>query len=117
MACRTTRASSNSVRSKLSRFSLTPILRRDIEKALVADEVEFARMSGGQVSLDQEQFAPFFVAGDRAALSRALSNIIGNALRYGNVAHVTVQGPLLLALSSFPAGSNPNPSVSSNGIE
>ena len=56
--------------------------------ALVADEVEVARMSGGQVTLDQEPSASCFVAGDRAALSRALSNIIGNALRYGNVAHV-----------------------------
>ncbi len=63
--------------------------------ALVADEVEVARMTGGQVTLDRERSGPFFVAGDRAALSRALSNIIGNALRYGSAAHVTVssQGP------------------------
>ena len=63
--------------------------------ALVADEVEVARMTGGQVTLSQKQPGPFFVAGDRAALSRALSNIIGNALRYGGVAHVTVssEGP------------------------
>ena len=59
--------------------------------ALVADEVEVARMTGGQVTLNREHAGPFFVAGDRAALSRALSNIIGNALRYGNVAHVTMR--------------------------
>ena len=63
--------------------------------ALVADEVEVARMTGGPVTLNQEHLGPFFVGGDRAALSRALSNIIGNALRYGSAAHVTVrsQGP------------------------
>lgn len=60
--------------------------------ALVADEVEVALMSGGQVTLQKERGEPFFVAGDRAALSRALSNIIGNALRYGRVAYVTVRG-------------------------
>jgi two-component system osmolarity sensor histidine kinase EnvZ len=59
--------------------------------ALVADEVEVARMTGGQVTLNREHVEPFFIAGDRAALSRALSNIIGNALRYGCVAHVTVR--------------------------
>ena len=63
--------------------------------ALVADEVEVARMAGGEVTLDQERSGPFFVAGDRAALSRALSNIIGNALRYGSAAHVMIssRGP------------------------
>jgi signal transduction histidine kinase len=60
--------------------------------ALVADEVEVARMTGGQVTFDREHAGPFFIAGDRAALSRALSNIIGNALRYGNAAHVAVRG-------------------------
>jgi two-component system, OmpR family, osmolarity sensor histidine kinase EnvZ len=59
--------------------------------ALVADEVEVARMTGGQVTLSQERAGPFFVAGDRAALSRALSNILGNALRYGSAAHVTIR--------------------------
>jgi two-component system, OmpR family, osmolarity sensor histidine kinase EnvZ len=59
--------------------------------ALVADEVEVARMSGGRVSFNREYAGPFFIAGDRAALSRALSNIIGNALRYGSVAHVTIR--------------------------
>ncbi|HLJ52560.1 MAG TPA: ATP-binding protein, partial [Rhizomicrobium sp.] len=58
--------------------------------ALVADEVEVARMAGGQVTLNRESAGSFFVAGDRAALSRALTNIIGNALRYGRAAHVTV---------------------------
>ena len=59
--------------------------------ALVTDEVEVARMAGGQVTLNRESAGSFFVAGDRAALSRALSNIIGNALRYGRAAHVTVR--------------------------
>lgn len=64
--------------------------------ALVADEVEVTRMAGGQVTFNRGSAGPFFVAGDRAALSRALSNIIGNALRYGSVAHVMVgsQGPI-----------------------
>jgi signal transduction histidine kinase len=48
-------------------------------------------MTGGQVTLNREHVEPFFIVGDRAALSRALSNIIGNALRYGCVAHVTVR--------------------------
>jgi two-component system, OmpR family, osmolarity sensor histidine kinase EnvZ len=59
--------------------------------ALVADEVEISQMTGGQVTLNQDHAGPFFVAGDRAALSRALTNIIGNALRYGRVAHVAVR--------------------------
>ena len=59
--------------------------------ALVADEVEAARMSGGEITLDRESSAPFFVAGDRSALSRALSNVIGNAVRYGRAAHVTLR--------------------------
>ena len=65
--------------------------------ALVADEVEVARMTGGQVTLNREHAGPFFVAGDCAALSRALSNIIGNALRYGSVAHVTMRSQAGLA--------------------
>jgi two-component system osmolarity sensor histidine kinase EnvZ len=59
--------------------------------ALVADEVEVARMAGGEVTLDRERSGPFFIAGDRSALSRALSNIIGNALRYGQASHVMVR--------------------------
>jgi two-component system, OmpR family, osmolarity sensor histidine kinase EnvZ len=59
--------------------------------ALVEDEVEAARMGGGQITLNRERGRPFFIAGDRAALSRALSNVIGNALRYGRVAHVTAR--------------------------
>jgi two-component system, OmpR family, osmolarity sensor histidine kinase EnvZ len=58
--------------------------------ALAADEVEVARMTGGRVTLHHKGSGPFFVSGDRAALSRALSNIIGNALRYGSAAHVTM---------------------------
>ena len=59
--------------------------------ALVADEVEVARMTGGEITLDRDDLGSFFVAGDRSALSRALSNIIRNALRYGKVAHVVVR--------------------------
>ena len=59
--------------------------------ALVADEVEVARMTGGEIMLDREFTGPCFIAGDRSALSRALSNIIGNALRYGGVAHVALR--------------------------
>ena len=70
-----------------------PLKTREVVElfALVADEVEVARMSSGKITLNQEQSGPFFVAGDRTALSRALSNIIGNALRYGSVAHVTAR--------------------------
>ena len=59
--------------------------------AVVADEVEAARMTGGRITLKRENAGPFVVAGDRAALSRALSNIIANALRYGRVAHLCVK--------------------------
>jgi two-component system, OmpR family, osmolarity sensor histidine kinase EnvZ len=59
--------------------------------SLVEDEVEVARMSGGKVSLNREHSGPFFIAGDRASLSRVFSNILGNALRYGGVAHVAMR--------------------------
>jgi signal transduction histidine kinase len=57
--------------------------------SLVAGEVEAARMSGGKITFDDGEGRAFFVGGDRAALSRAVANIIGNALRYGHVAHVS----------------------------
>jgi two-component system, OmpR family, osmolarity sensor histidine kinase EnvZ len=56
--------------------------------SFVADEVEAARMTGGRITFDDGQGRAFFIGGDRAALSRAVANIIGNALRYGHVAHV-----------------------------
>ena len=59
---------------------------------IVAEEVEIARMAGGHVSLKGDGAGSFFVNGDRPALSRAISNIIGNALRYGRVAHVSIHG-------------------------
>jgi two-component system, OmpR family, osmolarity sensor histidine kinase EnvZ len=59
--------------------------------AVVVDEVEAARMADGQITLERESAGPFFVIGDRSALSRALSNVIGNALRYGRMAHVSVK--------------------------
>ncbi len=58
-------------------------------RLLVAEEVEAARMAGGKITFDPSQGRPFFIGGDRTALSRALTNIIGNALRYGHVAHVS----------------------------
>ena len=57
-------------------------------RSLVADEVEAARLAGGRITFDADQGRAFFIGGDRTALSRALSNIIGNALRYGNAARV-----------------------------
>jgi two-component system, OmpR family, osmolarity sensor histidine kinase EnvZ len=59
--------------------------------AVVSHEVEAARLAGGDIVLHRLGSGPFFVAGDRSALSRALSNIIGNALRYGRQARVWVQ--------------------------
>lgn len=59
--------------------------------AVVAHEVEAARMAGGAVTLRREGGGPFLVDGDRSALSRALSNIIGNALRYGKEARISVR--------------------------
>ena len=57
-------------------------------RSLVADEVEAARLAGGRITFDADQGRAFFIRGDRTALSRALSNIIGNALRYGHAARV-----------------------------
>ena len=59
--------------------------------AVVSHEVEAARLAGGDIILHRLGSGPFLVAGDRPALSRALSNIIGNALRYGRQARVWVQ--------------------------
>jgi signal transduction histidine kinase len=59
--------------------------------AVVSHEVEAARLAGGEVVLHRLGGGPFLVTGDRSALSRALSNIIGNALRYGRQARVWVQ--------------------------
>jgi two-component system, OmpR family, osmolarity sensor histidine kinase EnvZ len=59
--------------------------------AVVAHEVEAAKLSGGEVTLSREGSGPFLVSGDRTALSRALSNVIGNALRYGKKARVWVR--------------------------
>jgi two-component system, OmpR family, osmolarity sensor histidine kinase EnvZ len=59
--------------------------------SLVAEEVEAARLVGGEVTFDAGQGRAFFIGGDRIALSRAFTNIIGNALRYGHVAHVSMR--------------------------
>ena len=60
-------------------------------QAVVSHEVEAARLAGGEVTLHRLGGGPFLVSGDRSALSRALSNIIGNALRYGTQARVWLQ--------------------------
>jgi hypothetical protein len=59
--------------------------------AVVSHEVEAARLAGGEVVLHRLGSGPFLVSGDRSALSRALSNIIGNALGYRREACVWVQ--------------------------
>jgi signal transduction histidine kinase len=59
--------------------------------AVVSHEVEAARLAGGEVTLHRLSAGPFLISGDRSALSRALSNIIGNALRYGQKARVWLQ--------------------------
>src|SRR6201999_3173850 len=50
--------------------------------ALVMHEYEAMRLAGGDVTVRQQGDGPFIVSGNRAALSRALANVIGNALRY-----------------------------------
>lgn len=71
----------------------TPLKSKEIVDllAVIAHEVEAARMAGGTVTLKRESGGPFLVDGDRSALSRALSNIIGNALRYGKEARISVR--------------------------
>lgn len=58
---------------------------------LVMHEYEAMRLAGGDVTVRQQGHGPFIVSGDRAALSRALANIIGNALRYGGRARILIQ--------------------------
>jgi two-component system, OmpR family, osmolarity sensor histidine kinase EnvZ len=59
--------------------------------ALVSHEVEAAKLAGGEVTLNRDCAGPVFVSGDRSALSRGVSNIIGNALRYGKRARVSLR--------------------------
>jgi two-component system, OmpR family, osmolarity sensor histidine kinase EnvZ len=59
--------------------------------AVVSHEVEAAQLAGGEIALEREGSGPLLVSGDRSALSRALANIIGNALRYGRQARVLVR--------------------------
>lgn len=58
---------------------------------VVSREVEAVRLSGHEVVLHRLDDGPFIVSGDHSALSRALANIIGNAIRYGRHARVWVQ--------------------------
>ena len=59
--------------------------------ALIAHEVDAAKLAGGEVTLNRDGAGPVLVSGDRSALSRAVSNIIGNALRYGKRARVALR--------------------------
>jgi signal transduction histidine kinase len=59
--------------------------------AVVSHEVEGARLAGGDIALHRLGDGPFLISGDRAALSRAFANVIGNALRYGRQARVWLQ--------------------------
>jgi len=59
--------------------------------AVLAHEIEAARLSGGDVSLAEEGAGPFLITGEASGLSRALANIIGNALRYGKRARVRLR--------------------------
>lgn len=57
---------------------------------VAAHEVEAARMSGGTITLEGDG-GPLLVTGDPTSLSRALANVIGNALRYGKEAHLALR--------------------------
>jgi signal transduction histidine kinase len=59
--------------------------------AIVSHEVEAAKLAGGEVTLNREGHGLVLVSGDRSALSRAFSNLIGNALRYGKRARVSLR--------------------------
>ena len=65
---------------------------------LVAHEVEAAKLAGGEVTLDRDCAGAVLVSGDHSALSRAISNIIGNALRYGKRARVSLRQSRGLAI-------------------
>ena len=58
--------------------------------SVAAHEVEAARMSGGTITLEGDG-GPLLVTGDPTSLSRALANVIGNALRYGKEAHLALR--------------------------
>ena len=55
---------------------------------IVAHETEAARLAGGDVSFVCDGGEPWRVRGDPTGLSRAVANILGNALRYGGSARV-----------------------------
>jgi len=59
--------------------------------AIVSHEVEAARLAGGEVTLNRDGHDQVLVSGDRSALSRAFSNIISNALRYGKRARLSLR--------------------------
>jgi signal transduction histidine kinase len=58
---------------------------------VVAHEAEAARLSGGEVVLQREAAGPWLVRGDGVAISRAVGNVAGNALRYGGAARIALR--------------------------
>ena len=57
---------------------------------IAAQETEAARLAGGKVCLTREGGGPWVIRGDPVGVSRALGNVIGNALRYGAEARVAI---------------------------
>jgi two-component system osmolarity sensor histidine kinase EnvZ len=57
---------------------------------IAAREAEAAQLAGGKVALTGDGDGPWLVHGDPVGVSRALGNIVGNALRYGGEARVTI---------------------------
>jgi two-component system osmolarity sensor histidine kinase EnvZ len=58
---------------------------------MAAQEAEAAQLAGGKVVVTREGDGPWLVRGDPVGVSRALGNVIGNALRYGGEARVAVR--------------------------
>ncbi len=58
---------------------------------VVAHEAEAARLAGGDAVYSQEGTGPWRARGDPAAMSRAIGNIVGNALRYGGSARIALR--------------------------
>jgi len=57
---------------------------------IAVQEAEAAQLAGGSVSLRREDEGPWLIHGDPVGVSRALGNVISNALRYGGEARVAV---------------------------
>jgi signal transduction histidine kinase len=73
-----------------ARQAQAPQRRQRIDlAAIVAHEIDAARLTGARV--DYAGSSPVPVEADPASLSRALANVIGNAIRYGGQARVEVR--------------------------